>query len=485
MTDRPSEPVRAFISYSWSSLTHETWVLNLASRLREDGVDVILDKWDLKPGHDANAFMESMVTDESVTKVMMICDKVYTTKANGRSGGVGTESQIISPEIYKASRQDKYAALVTEQDEEGKPFIPVFYSGRIFFDFCSGDRFEESYEQLLRWLVDRPSFVKPKLGQVPEALLGAAPVASGTRSALQRALKSIQEMAPSGPALVREMGERLIAEVKALAPLARPGEPEDDIMLEAVASMRPYLHQLAELTRTICRFAADRETWDRLLDIVEGLGALMFRAESENRELRYEWQRDAFRLIAHDAFLSTLGIAIDEERFDLAEWMLSKAWLMKEPNGSNRPATSDYTEFRHYLKSLEFRKQRLKLNRIDLQADLVKDAHGGGALPTFESVMQADLIAFIRSGQFDIYHQWYPTTLVYAVDRFAAFPAFARAEATSYLKRLLPVLGCRDLAGLKARLAELSSGRRVSQMFDHQGFPLGELANLKHLGSRE
>jgi len=38
--------------------------------LRESGVDVILDKWDLREGHDAYAFMEKMVTDPQIKKVL-------------------------------------------------------------------------------------------------------------------------------------------------------------------------------------------------------------------------------------------------------------------------------------------------------------------------------------------------------------------------------------------------------------------------------
>jgi len=52
---------KVFISYSWSSPQHRQWVLDLATQLRENAVDVTIDKWDLKEGHDATAFMEQMV----------------------------------------------------------------------------------------------------------------------------------------------------------------------------------------------------------------------------------------------------------------------------------------------------------------------------------------------------------------------------------------------------------------------------------------
>ena len=60
---------RLFVSYSWTSRDHEAWVLRFATELRESGIDVILDKWDLREGHDAHAFMEKMVTDPEIKKV--------------------------------------------------------------------------------------------------------------------------------------------------------------------------------------------------------------------------------------------------------------------------------------------------------------------------------------------------------------------------------------------------------------------------------
>ena len=68
---------KLFISYSWSSHSHEQLVLQIATELVESGVDVILDKWDLKEGHDAYAFMEKMVTDPDIKKVAIISDRVY------------------------------------------------------------------------------------------------------------------------------------------------------------------------------------------------------------------------------------------------------------------------------------------------------------------------------------------------------------------------------------------------------------------------
>jgi hypothetical protein len=110
--NKPAAP-KVFISYSWTSREHGAWVMNLATELRQNGADIILDKWDLREGHDANAFMEKMVADPEVKKVIMVCDRRYAERADGRKGGVGTEAQIISAKLYGLMEQDKFVAVVT------------------------------------------------------------------------------------------------------------------------------------------------------------------------------------------------------------------------------------------------------------------------------------------------------------------------------------------------------------------------------------
>ena len=131
MTSSP----KAFISYSWSSPEHQKWVLDLATQLRENGVDVTVDKWDLKEGHDAIKFMEKMVTDPEIKKVIVVLDRTYAEKADGREGGVGTETQIISPKIYAKADQNKFVGVASETGEDGKPFLPTFYKSENLYRF--------------------------------------------------------------------------------------------------------------------------------------------------------------------------------------------------------------------------------------------------------------------------------------------------------------------------------------------------------------
>lgn len=92
----------------------------------ENGIEVKLDKWDLKPGQDKFAFMESVVQDSSIDKVLLICDRGYKEKADIRSGGVGTETQIITPEIYDNVSQNKFIPILAEK---GGILTVIFLAG--------------------------------------------------------------------------------------------------------------------------------------------------------------------------------------------------------------------------------------------------------------------------------------------------------------------------------------------------------------------
>ena len=103
MRNRIEHP-KVFISYAWGSEDYKIKVLSFATDLMNDGIEVILDQWSLKEGNDTYAFMEQSATDPTITNVLILLDPVYEKKANGRDGGVGTETQIISPEIYNKPR---------------------------------------------------------------------------------------------------------------------------------------------------------------------------------------------------------------------------------------------------------------------------------------------------------------------------------------------------------------------------------------------
>ncbi|MFN3690445.1 MAG: toll/interleukin-1 receptor domain-containing protein, partial [Fimbriimonadales bacterium] len=66
---------RAFVSYSWDSQEHVNWVLQLATRLRANGVDVVLDRWDTDLGTDLSLFMERAA--DTSYRVIAVASEAY------------------------------------------------------------------------------------------------------------------------------------------------------------------------------------------------------------------------------------------------------------------------------------------------------------------------------------------------------------------------------------------------------------------------
>lgn len=153
---------KVFISYSHDNLAHKQRVLDLATRLRNNGIDSILDQWDLKPGDDLPRFMESNL--QIADYVLMICSDNYVNKANSGSGGVGYEKMIITSEYLRNIDSNKVIPIIRQ---EGTNDVPIFLKTKLYIDFSIDDEFEFSYDELARTLHKSPLFQKPEIGNNP------------------------------------------------------------------------------------------------------------------------------------------------------------------------------------------------------------------------------------------------------------------------------------------------------------------------------
>ncbi|MBB5062785.1 TIR domain-containing protein [Granulicella mallensis] len=155
-------PPQVFVSYSWDSVQHRKWVLAFATRLRGDGIDVILDQWALQPGGDRTQFMEMSVTNAE--RVLIVCTDRYAKKAGSRTGGVGYEAMIITSEIAARIDSDKFVPIL--RADEFDTASPVWLRTKIGVDLRGDPYSEEAYQTLLRSL-HRQSVAAPAIGPVP------------------------------------------------------------------------------------------------------------------------------------------------------------------------------------------------------------------------------------------------------------------------------------------------------------------------------
>ena len=152
------------ISYSWDNDEHENWVVQLATCLQaEYGIKVVLDKWELKFGKLLPHFMEHAIRDSQ--RVICVMTPNYKKKTEGLEGGVGVEYSIISAEMQKDMKTEKFIPLLREGDF--KKVTPIFLEGRDFIDMRDGQDFNKRIEELARDIWDEPRYKKPEIGRKP------------------------------------------------------------------------------------------------------------------------------------------------------------------------------------------------------------------------------------------------------------------------------------------------------------------------------
>lgn len=162
---------KVFISYTWTNDEYINKVVDFAKRLRTDGVDVVLDQFQMKLGNDMNNFMEKCVKDPTITNVLILLTPDYKTKADSRKGGAGIETQIISGEVYRNVGNTKFIPILFEKRGENyTDCIPTYLKQRRWLDMSEDSDFESQYIELVRTLYGKSKFVENPLGSKPEWL---------------------------------------------------------------------------------------------------------------------------------------------------------------------------------------------------------------------------------------------------------------------------------------------------------------------------
>jgi hypothetical protein len=155
---------RVFISYSWDDDEHKEWVLNLADRLCSDGIDVILDRYYLKPGKNLPHFVENSISEAE--RIIIVFTPNYKLKADKRAGGVGYEYSIMNADLYNNQTTNAKVIPVLRRGSKEES-IPAFMQQFIHIDIRNNGNLQNSYVDLVREIYNEPAIQKPKLGIKP------------------------------------------------------------------------------------------------------------------------------------------------------------------------------------------------------------------------------------------------------------------------------------------------------------------------------
>lgn len=425
---------RIFISYSWSNPKHEQWVIELGQRLMADGINVVLDKWDLKEGQDLHKFMERMVNDTKIDKVLVICDKEYQLKANARKGGVGAESQLISKEIYDNTEQEKFIPIVKEY-RDGKPCIPSFMASRIYIDLSIDEIFEREYEKLIRNLYGKPETKKPPLGAAPVFILDQEENPSRAVQELQRAkLEATSTSSADSSGIIVDFLESLLSDLE-LYRLVGGSEAEfDEKVVKSIEKLKKLRDVFVDFAIKMFRNSKNIDL-DSYKSFFEKSLTLLQPQEDAKQWTMLDF--DNFKFFIYELFLYFIATLIRERKFEEASYFINGNYFFRQRYSGQELSYGGIEIFNHYPQSLEeIRNKRLNLRRISITADLIKERATRVDI-NFEQIKQTDLILYVITAINNHGREiWFPRTSVYRSRFGENIELFEKMISSSHFERM-------------------------------------------------
>ncbi|HEX7999413.1 MAG TPA: SEFIR domain-containing protein [Pyrinomonadaceae bacterium] len=153
--------IKVFISYSHDSPQHEARVLALADRLRTDGINAMIDQYQLVPPDGWQLWMEKQIRDAQF--VLLVCTETYYRRVMkedaGKGLGVMWESSIIYSHLYNAGGvNEKFIPIIFER--ANLHHIPSTLQATNYYEVST----DEGYEKLYRRLTNQPETTAPPVG---------------------------------------------------------------------------------------------------------------------------------------------------------------------------------------------------------------------------------------------------------------------------------------------------------------------------------
>ena len=411
---------------------------------------MILDIYDLQEGQDKNAFMERMVTDPNVTHVLVICDKGYAEKADARKQGVGTESQIISQEVYDQVEQTKFIPIVCEFKDNGTPYLPTFLQSRIWIDFSSLEAVNSKWEQLIRRLYGKPIHNRPQIGKPPVYLNDTAVPLSPARSQYDLFRQAILEAKP-GVSLYREAFLDVCIECADELRIREQPDLEDlgEKVLEDFGKLVPIRDCIVDWVLLESKAAPSEDFSEALIDFLEKLLELKARPV-ELSSYNDNWF-EAHRLFVFETFLYIITGLLKARAFKDLNNVFTSHYIMPS---TERHLYGQFMMFDGFITYAEILNPILASEGQKLlspAAELLKRQANREDISFFD-LIQAELLTLLMAFITPNAH-WYPQLMYYS-GHGAEFPFFIRASQHKNFANLATITGIADANTLREKFGE-------------------------------
>lgn len=356
---------------------------------------------------------------------------------------VGTESTIMSDEIYSKAEQTKFLPIVFEKGDDGMIYKPHFLKSRIHIDMSSDDCYEMGYEQLLRDIFDKPLIKKPALGSMPAFLETDEPILLSTAKE-QRLLKVKNEESSSFKDWVERYFEKLIASLDQFKISFRGGNIKDlvDQIEKSIDSMQMVNNDFINFLETVstneeCKGEQFVDFFENLLQYYEDNNIALATSNSVSYLVN-----DNYRFFNYELFLSFAAIILKHQRFDIIRDVVSADFCILSNRIGREVMPLNYVEFQKYNYTLDrFKKNLRNSNLISEAATLLKSKMDG---KLFEEMVEADILLYYLSLVYvkteELYDTWYPELSIYN----SSFTILPKLASSRYFEKTKILFGVDD-----------------------------------------
>lgn len=446
---------KVFLSYSW---TNSDKVLELAERLMTYGVEVVLDKWELKEGQDKYVFMEQCVTNPDIDKVLLVCDKAYAEKADSRSGGVGDETTIISSEVYGKVRQEKFIPVIIELNEDGNPYLPTYIKSRIYVDLSAEDsNYEVEFEKLVRNIHNKPLNRKPKLGKMPDWLesdsIDLAPIRNTIKQMRRMETYSTNKI----DYLIKHITDAFITALTEIKEI-HIGD-NDELLLSKIEQLRPVRDLFIEFLEVIIsseRIISNTVTsWFE--DVYNGIYEISGNLGYSRNDFEY------YDFFMWETFISATAVLLHYEKYkELNEILCNTYFLRDSYLEGSAVKTRTFATFRKYFRTIEeICKPKSPESRLYTLSGKMLMERELKPILTAKNLARADVVLYQLSTILvsKVSEElWFPTSYIYCKD---IYTLWTRLKSKKFCEKLLPLFGVESIEKLKEILSQLKTDDQI------------------------
>lgn len=494
MSEDIKHPV-VFLSYARTNSEHVENIVDFASKLRSHGIDARMDEWDLKVGNDLYYFMENNIKRES-DKVLLILNKEFVEKANDRKSGVGTETQLLSKEVYTDVEQERIIPIVWECDEKGDPYLPTFLETRFYIDLSSDEKFGENYEKLLRILYNKPKNPKEELGEMPDWLNDTNKYYPKTNELVKRFTYSIEHKPNKINQIIEDFYDEYYEYLKTF-PLEFNSNDTKTIVEEIYKNLEEYQqlkNDFEEFTDILTKKGKYCDVdYDLLVEFLTKVHSLTF--NSMNKENINTYDIYKFEFILRELFLYLIAYGLKNKNYRMIAHLLHSPYYLTDEFNQEK-GTQHYVELdirgqrdlgdymAHYYKNIEGKVYASSIGQL-LITRLPKSLYS-------EYLIDADLlccyVSFLNPAEYKN-EFWFPYTYIYK-GRHPSFEMFRRLTSKRYFEDVKNIFDVETIDEFKTKVEStqdsyLGRGQmKLNNSFEYVR-PIEYYINLNEIGGEK